>query len=352
MRKIALAVLLAGTLINARWQGQAIAAELASDAVARDDQTVERLLQSTSVGVLRIDIQTLDEKNINKWVADVLHDADVPAVEIKESFDEVRGKIARYRDWRSGFLKAGGRRFYLVVNSPLLANPPYAVVPLKKGANSDAIAGELESAELLKLGSHAAPSTEPAVGQQAKEQEESRRASTVRAVKMGDAIVYGFQGTLDQLKPERRGKSPPEIAAALSTLQNSPIALAVATNEEVRKELHEDLMGKSKSVAMGIVPPPNPTVRATVRTADSAAASSARQDIIKKLEESRHKAGGTIAALEHSDFAVKILTPKLQAEQLVWSLDGEQFRTLLVDMIRTQRKSTTQPSNSGAGPPQ
>jgi hypothetical protein len=241
---------------------------------------------------------------------------------------EYKPAVAR---WLSAFKKAGGRELNYVVRFPDPEQAPaegrgpddtepFLVVPLTEGADVKGLADLLLAADLAPPRAHE---------------------------KVGAALVAGSEATIARLRKLKAADRPALAKAfaaagdgAVQAVLLPPPRLVKLIDEHV-PDLPKELGGASTRpftegvqwAALGLDPPPKLALRLTVRSpsAESAKAlDAALAPVLKGITADKD----VRAALPEVEKVVAVLTPGVEGNQLVLTLDDKQARAALGPVAR------------------
>lgn len=206
----------------------------------------------------------------------------------------------------SALVKAGAKEMFLVASlADIPGQPPFAVVPVRDGADDKAIAAALKQGKVFD-----------ATG------------------RFGTAVVGGGKNTiarLQELKPVPR----PEVARGFAAAGDSAVRVVVMptadlrrTFEEVFATLPKELGGGPGKVltrgvvwaALGADLSPQPSLRLVIQSADAAAAKELGSVIERMLETVSHEKGAR-EVFPDIDKLRSSLTPKVENDRLSLTVD-------------------------------
>jgi len=250
--------------------------------------------------------------------------------------------VAEVSKWVGDFTKAGGRDYFLVVSMSGFPDfPLYAVVPVKAGADAQAIAKLLTANDPQESG--------------------------VRAELHGDVILWGKPLAINNLK-NLKPKDHPELAKAFEAAEDSAAQALFVPSADTRKVLNEmlpnaadgPLAGAKDAVTKGIVwaafgaeGSPNLSLNIVMQSPDAASAG-VLADVINKLVGtmkqmlSRELARSPEAAklIGDVDVLAKAFTPTTAGDRLMFHLDTDQSLKLAGVMLPAIAKARMQASTS------
>ena len=273
-------------------------------------KTIAPFLDEHTFAVARIDLTKVN--------ADALFTAFGPFNDIDT--DGVKSLQAKMDHWMSDLTKAGGRELFLVFSLADTPQMPFLVVPLREGADPQAIAKGLGQANLLGAGA---------------------------GEKIGGAVVAGSRGAkerLSSLKPFAR----PELAKAFAAAGDGAVQIAfippphlVRVFDEMMPMLPKEIGGGSSKVlsrgiqwaALGLDAPPKMALRLTVQS-ENAKAAAALNDAIDKALKALGEQKPVRVLLPDFDKIRSSLTPKVEDDRLGLHLDQKEAHALFQPLVR------------------
>jgi hypothetical protein len=247
------------------------------------------------------------------------------------------------RKWIADFTQAGGRDFFTVISmSGFPDSPIYAVVPLKKGADSQAIIKLLNMNDSSKLGIHA----------------------EVR----GDAVIWGSQRMLDSVKT-LKPQAQPDLAKAFEAAGDSAVQILFVPSADTRKVLIElapapppgPFEGAKDSItrgmlwmAIGVRTAPDLTMNLVVQSPDAASATTLADTLNKLIDTAKqmikqelaHAPAEIVRIIGDVDTLAKGFTPAVAGDRLTIHLDADQSLKLAAVVLPAIAKARTQASTS------
>jgi hypothetical protein len=177
-------------------------------------KTIEPYLDDSTLFVVHVDMTRLDITPIVEKVRGFL-----PTVAAQRGGDAAVAafdkEVAESKKWIADFTKAGGRDYYIVFSMSGFPDfPMYGVLPLKEGADGQALAKLLTGDEANKNGAHAEVA--------------------------GNVILWGRQASIDRLKT-LKAQPHPNLIKAFEAAGDSAAQALFIPSADTRKVLIEML---------------------------------------------------------------------------------------------------------------
>ncbi len=326
MKKLIIVCIIVVT-VSALAQGQV--AKRVFDPAERAGEIAPFIDEQTIV-VMHLDLNRVDIDAIVKKLKSIAGDIGVSEAERKM----INPVQAMSSQWRSAFLKAGGRDIYVIISLADIPRDPFLIVaPLGKDADVRAILG------LLYNGRADGPTTRPTP-------KDRHNRSEIKVRKLNNAVVRCESYIMERLgsiKPHPRAELESAFKAAGDTTAQI-LLLPTKDNRRVIEAMMPMLPrrlggGPSTAItrgvmwaAIGLDGPPKMSLRMTIQSQDTASATSLRTLIVKGL-----KGLGSIpevkeVGLDVGKFAAAI-TPRLSGNSLTLAIDEKEMDALIVSVF-------------------
>ena len=290
-----------------------------------------------------LDDATLFVTHVDMTRADVTPLADkiraffpiVPGQHVQELAEFDKG-VDEARKWVADFTKAGGRDYFVVVSmSGFPMFPMYAVVPLKPGADAQAIRKLLAVKSPDELG--------------------------IGAEVHGDVILWGRKATLDSLKT-LKAQPRLDLVKAFEAAGDSAAQALFVPSADTRKVLIEmfpelpggPFEGVKESIARDILwaaiganIAPNPAMNIVIQSPDAPLAAALAESFNKRivigrqmLTQEMRRSPEAPRVIGDVDALAKAFTPAVAGDRVTFHLDGDQslkFAALVLPAIAKAR---------------
>jgi prepilin-type processing-associated H-X9-DG protein len=288
-------------------------------AAAEPAETIAPFVDEQVVAVGHVNLAKLDVPGLVRKVAELVSASDAfapspegrgalaPAEAFRDQLDQAGAAAdAVVRTLRG----AGCSEMFLVVRSIDPREMPFVVAPISKDGNAEAVAA------LLK-----------------KPQGPFDETGTVHG-----AVVAGSRGILERVKSIEPAKRP-DLAEAFAAAKDSELRLAIVPTEDQRRVLREmmpplpeefggdeaaDILADGlRWIAMSLHTSPKLSARVIVQAKDAEAARSLEQMAqsgVKQLG----KVPDVLRAFPDYDAVVKLLTPRVEGDRLVFTIAAEE----------------------------
>lgn len=173
---------------------------------------IEPFLDESTLFVAHVDMTKADPAPVAAKVKEMMMKI-VPQEQQAEGMARFEKDVNVGRQWMADFTKAGANDYFAVISMSGFPDfPIYAIVPLKKGANGEAIAKLLNG--------------------------DVKTPGSAHAEVRGNVVVWGTPKMLDSLKT-LKAQARPELAKAFEAAGDSAAQLLIVPSADTRKVLIE-----------------------------------------------------------------------------------------------------------------
>lgn len=283
------------------------------------DAALAPFIDSQTIGALRVDLMDVDLPAIQDWISGAVDELRKTSKEVARARTDVHQELGKAFDRVEKLRSAGVDRLYMVLSLSDFPEdrPPFVVVPLRKGADGQA----LENALTEAFG--------------------SAGSSAPIARTLGNAVVFAAPATFVRLKTAT-AEQRPDLSLAFDAAGKAQIRLALIPQESARKamesavtNLPDELGGGSvKAVSRGlswtsiaISLPPDPSLKIVIQATDADDAAKLNDIIIKAIAWATDRKTGPPEELAFTGMLAS-LKPRLQGDRITIDLSPDDTQKL------------------------
>jgi len=317
---------------------------LGSFAFAADNPAAKHLapfVDEQTIAILHLDVDRLDVDALKAKAQEL--SAKLAPEEREQANLMLALGIPVIKNGREAFIKAGGHHVYFVFTmSDSLGSPGFALVPLEQGADAKTIANLLFSGR---------PDGPNSVGP-------NQTGWPEAAEEVNGAVVLGSRAMIKRLG-ERKANPPAHLEAAFASAGDSALQVIALLPDDARKvidtlwpNLPQELGSQPTApltsgfnhAALAINLPPQVSLKLTIQAKDAKSAA-ALGDLIQDTLDAAGKNARARRQVPILGDMLPQLTPKIENDRLVLSLDDAATNKVLEQVVSLMQKGRAKAQN-------